>query len=106
MNRFERRIKAIDEQLKEHAVAYKAVLDKADEENRQPTDEDRAEITEHMKRIEVLKVEKAEAEANAKQLQEVDDLSKNLGPQFNDFGKDVKTPELRPERIKTLGEQF
>lgn len=106
MNQYERRNQAVEEKLREHAKAYKAILDKAEEEDRQPTEEDRTEITEHMKAIETLKSEKAEVEANIETLKEVNDLSKDLGPQFNDLGRDVQVVEQTPAEVKSLGDQF
>src|SRR5687767_2925173 len=102
MNQYERRNAAIDEELRKHAKDYKAVLDKAEEENRQPSEEDRAKITEHMKAIETLKGEKVEVEANIKTLDEVERLSRDVGgpPQFGDFGRDVQVREMTPERVK------
>jgi HK97 family phage major capsid protein len=106
MNQFERRNRAIDEALSQHAKEYKAILDKAEEEDRQPTEDDRAEITEHMKAIETLKAEKAEVEANIATLKEVDSLSKDLGPQFSDF-KEVEVRDRHSEsEVKDLGDQL
>lgn len=106
MNQFEKRIAACDEKLREHASEYKSILDKAKEEDRQPTEDDRAAITEHMQAIETLKAEKAETEKNLKTYLEMEDLSRNLGPQFSDFNRDVEVVEKSPEEVKSLGEQF
>jgi HK97 family phage major capsid protein len=107
MNQYEKRNRAIDEELRKHAKEYKAILDKAEEENRQPTEEDRGEITEHMQAIETLKAEKVDVEANIKTIKEVDELSRDIGgPQFGDFGRDVQVVEPPPAQVKTLGDQF
>lgn len=106
MNQYEKRIAACDEKMREHASAYKEILDKASEEDRQPTEDDRAKITEHMQAIETLKGEKVEAEANLKTYEDMEGLSKNLGPQFGDFGRDVEVKEKTTEEVKSLGEQF
>jgi len=109
MNQYEKRIRACDEKLAEHATEYKAVLDKAESEDRQLDEDDRAEIAEHMKAIEALKAEKAEAEKNNKTLQEVDELSKGLGksgPTFESFDQVEVGERHTAKEVKTLGEQF
>ena len=93
MNQFEKIIAACDEKLKEHANQYKSILDTAKDEDRQPSDDEKTEISEHVSAIEVLKSEKADAEANNKTHQEMLEFSKNLGPQFGDFGRDVEVKE-------------
>lgn len=107
MNQYEKRAKAIKQNLAEHAEAYKAILDKAEEEDRQPTEEDRAAITEHMTAIKTLQKEQAEVEANIKTLDEVTALSQNVGgPTFGEFGRDVQVIQPTEKEVKSLGEQF
>jgi hypothetical protein len=78
MNRFERRNRAIDEAIREHIDAYKAIYKKGDDEDRDLTDDERLEIETHLKTIETLKDEKDLVEANIKTLQEVDEIARDL----------------------------
>ena len=96
MNPYQKRKQAIEKKLREHADAYKAVLDKAKEEERQPTEEDRADISQHVEAIEVLKKELAEVEANIKTLDEVTELSKFASS--DDPETETKREPARPKQ--------
>ena len=108
MNRFERDIRAIEEKMAEHAQAFQAIYKKADDEDRRPTDDENEKVREHHKAIEVLKVEKKEAQAGLKTLQEVDEIGRKLGPAVSTMDmRVVSEPQDRAyERIKSLGEMF
>src|SRR3954470_19779190 len=80
MNRYEKQKKAVEEAIRGRIDQYKAIYAKADEEDRDPTTDERLDIEQHLKAIEVLKTEKAEAEENIKTLQRVDDIGRELGP--------------------------
>lgn len=107
MNRFERRKKAIEEGIREKIDAYKAIYKKAEEEDRDPTDEERLEIESHLKAIETLKEEKGEVEANIKTIERVEDLGREIGP-VNDAPDVRVTPGGEPldRLVKTIGQQF
>lgn len=115
MNRFERRNRAIDEAIRGHIDAYKAIYKKADDEDRDPTDEERLDIESNLKAIETLKSEKSEVEANIKTLQQVEDLGREIGPALP-ASRVISEPEDRlfadlnrrvfPEAQKSVGEQF
>ena len=108
MNRFERDIRAIEEKMAEHAQAFQAIYKKADDEDRRPTDDENEKVREHHKAIEVLKVEKKEAQAGLKTLQEVDEIGRKLGPAVSTMDmRVISEPQDRAfERIKSLGELF
>jgi HK97 family phage major capsid protein len=110
MNRFEQKIKAAEQVMLEHVEGYKAIYAKADEEKRDPTTDERLEIEGHLKAIEVAKEEKSEAEANLKTFQDVDSVSRKLGPAVSPLdGMSVGSePTDRAfQRIqKSIGEQF
>jgi HK97 family phage major capsid protein len=110
MNRYEKEIKAIDEAMLGHVKAFEDIYAKEKAEDRKITEEERLEVEEHVKAIEVLKVEKGEAEANLKTVNEVADIGRKLGPSVNSI-KDVQVGSEPHDRMfqhitKTLGEQF
>ena len=108
MNRHERRMRAIKDAQREHVEAYKAIWKKADEEDREPTEDERLEVEGHLKAIEDLNDEKAEVEATLKTLGKVDDLQRQLGPadsgvELKDGSGSVKVEKQHP---RTVGELF
>ncbi len=107
MNRFQKRLKAIDETMKGHVDAYKAIYAKADADDRDPTQDERLEVERNLKAIEVLKEERESVEANLKTLDEVDQLGKSLGPALPSV-QVVSEPQERIARqaTKSLGEKF
>jgi HK97 family phage major capsid protein len=109
MNRYEQKVKAVETAMLDRVEQYKAIYSKADEDNRDPSTEERLEIEGHLKAIETLKVEKAEAEANLKTIQDVEDIGRKLGPALPSMA--VKSePQDRVfnglQQNKTLGEMF
>jgi HK97 family phage major capsid protein len=80
MNRYEKQKKAVETAIGGEIEKYKAIYKKAEEEDRDPTDEERLDIESHLKAIETLKREREEAEENIKTLQHVDDIGRSLGP--------------------------
>jgi HK97 family phage major capsid protein len=110
MNRFEKRRAAIDEAIGERIENYKAIYKKADDEDREPTHDERLEIESQLKAIETLRTEREDVEANIKTMQEVDDIGRKLGPSVSSLSSvDVKSEPL--DRVlyaaqKTLGEVF
>ena len=107
MNRFEKRLKAIDETMKGHVDAYQAIYKKADADDRDPTQDERLEVERNLKAIEVLKEERESVEANLATLNEVDALGKSLGPSLPSV-QVVSEPQERFARqaTKSLGEKF
>jgi HK97 family phage major capsid protein len=80
MNRYEKQKAAVEKAIAGEIAAYKAIYTKADDEDRDPTDDERLEIETHLKAIETLKKERSEAEGNIETLKRVDDLGRELGP--------------------------
>ena len=111
MNRFEKRKVAIEKSIREHIDSYKAIYKKADDEDRDPTDEERLDIESQLKAIEILKTEKEEVEANIKTLEHVDDIGRELGPAVPTLDARVSPNGEPHDRLakaigKSLGEQF
>lgn len=79
-NRFEKRKQAIDRAIREEITAYKDIYARADNDDRDPSDEERLEIESHLKAIETLKVEREGVEENIKTLAHVDDIGREIGP--------------------------
>lgn len=109
MNRYERQIKGIEEAQFKHANAIKEMYDLERKEDRSLTQDERNEVESHVKAIETLKTERADAEANLKTLQEAEDLGRKLGPAVPSMS--VKSePQDRIfqglQQHKTLGEMF
>src|SRR5215831_14408886 len=81
MNRYEKRKKAIERAMAEHVEGFQAIYAKAKaDDDREPTDDERLEVEQHLRDIETLKVEREEVEANIKTIQHVDDLGREIGP--------------------------
>jgi HK97 family phage major capsid protein len=107
MNRYEKQKAAVEKSIAEQIEKYKAIYKKADDEDRDPTDDERLEIESHLKAIETLKKERSEAEENIKTLQRVDDLGRELGPSIPSI--EVRSePQDRVFNVaqKTLGDAF
>ena len=111
MNRYEKQKSAVEKAMGERVTAYQAIYKKADDEDRDPTDDERLEIESHLKAIETLKVDRADAEENIKTLQRVDDIGRELGPAIS-TGTSMSVSSEPLDRwhqnvaVKTLGEQF
>lgn len=109
MNRYERQIKGIEEAQHNHATAITELYDRERKEDRALTEDERNEVQEHVKAIETLKIEKTDAEANLKTLQEAEDIGRKLGPAVPSM--DVRVGSEPQDRVfqsaqKTLGEAF
>src|SRR6185369_7328153 len=110
MNRYEKEIKAIDEAMLGHVKSFEDLYKKEKDEDRDLTEDERLEVEQHVKAIEVLKAEKAQAEANLKTVNEVQDIGRKLGPSVSSIS-DVHVGSEPHDRMfqhitKTLGEQF
>ena len=110
MNRYEKEIKAIDEAMLGHVKSFEDLYKKEKDEDRDLTEDERLEVEQHVKAIEVLKAEKAQAEANLKTVNEVQDIGRKLGPSVSSI-QDVHVGSEPHDRMfqhiqKSLGEQF
>src|SRR4051812_32407929 len=108
MNRYEKEIKAIDDVMLGHVKAFEAIYQKEHDEDRKLTEDERLEVEEHVKAIEVLKKEKEEAQANLKTVQDVEDVGRKLGPSISNAPSVTSEPADRfAEALnKSLGETF
>lgn len=108
MNRFEKRKKAIEQAQLEHVEKYRAIYKKAEEEDRDPSEDERLDIEQHLKAIETLKAEKEDVEANLKTLEQVEDLGRKIGPSQPIVTDARVKPNGEPidRVVKSLGEQF
>jgi len=106
MNRYEREIRAINEKMAEHVKSFEAIYKKADEEDRRPTEDENQKVQDAHKAINVLKEQKAEAEAGLKTLSEVEELGKSLGPAVSSMSVTSEPQDRAYERVKSLGEMF
>lgn len=107
MNRFERRKLAIEQEMKNHVDAYKAIYATAEKDDRDPTDAERLEVESHLSAIEVLGEEKKGVEENIKTLANVDEIGRGLGPAISSV-EVVSEPQDRVLKsvAKSLGEKF
>jgi HK97 family phage major capsid protein len=80
VNRYEKQKAAIERAIAEKITEYQAVYAKADEEDREPSQDERLDIEGCLKRIEILKKERSEADANIDQMRRVEELGRDLGP--------------------------
>ncbi|HMF60774.1 MAG TPA: phage major capsid protein, partial [Vicinamibacterales bacterium] len=108
MNRYEKQKLAVEKAMGEKVKAYQAIYKKADDEDRDPTEDERLEVESHLKAIEVLKKERTEADENIKTLQGVEDIGRELGPALSP-SMSVRSEPL--DRVlhtvnQSIGEQF
>jgi HK97 family phage major capsid protein len=108
MNRYEKQKLAIEKAIAEKIEEYQAVYKTAENDDRDPTEDERLEIESCLKRIETLKKERAEAEANIEQMKRVEDLGRDLGPAVPTSVSVQSEPQDRVfhSAQKTLGEAF
>jgi hypothetical protein len=113
MNRYEKQKAAVEKAIAERIEQYQAIYKKADDENRDPSEDERLEIESHLKGIETLKKERSEAEANIEQMKRVEDLGRELGPAVPSVVRDQvgdgpheQWAKAVNARNKSLGEIF
>jgi HK97 family phage major capsid protein len=111
MNRFELKLKAIEETMREHVTAYQAIYKKADDEQRDPTEQERLTVEEHHRALGTLKEERDLNKEQLKTLQGVEDLGRTLGPAVPSTSMSVQSePQDRVfqqlGQHKSLGEMF
>jgi hypothetical protein len=109
VNRYEKQKAAVEKAMAEHVASYQDIYKKADDEGRDPTDEERLDVESHLKALEALKKERSEAEENIKTLARVDELGRELGPSVPAL--DARVTSEPQDRVmygmqKTLGEAF
>jgi HK97 family phage major capsid protein len=102
VNRHEKRKRAIQEAQREHAAEFKAIYKKAEDEDREPNDDERLEIEGHVKSIEDLNGELSEVEATLKTIGRVKEIGEAMPVTTNG---DEPQPK-QPARAKSLGQQF
>lgn len=112
MNRFELQLTAIDQKLKEHVDAYKAIYKKADDDRRSLDEQEEKTVLEHHEAIDLLKDERATTERQLKQLREVEELGRSLGPAVPSIEVKSEPHDRMFQNIQaafggqSLGEQF
>src|SRR4051794_29493034 len=107
MNRYEKEIAAIDEAMLGHVKSFEAIYKKEADEDRKLTEDERLQVEQHVKAIEVLKTEKGEAEANLKTVKDVEDIGRKLGPSVPSMSVGSEPQDRVHDRlVKTIGEQF
>jgi HK97 family phage major capsid protein len=111
MNRYEKQKAAVEKAIAEKIAEYQSVYKKADEEDRDPTQDERLEIESCLKRIEILKKERSEADANIDQMKRVEELGRDLGPAVPHSTSHVSVESEPQDRVfrtaqKSLGEAF
>jgi HK97 family phage major capsid protein len=110
MNRYEKEKLALEKAIGEKIDEYQAIYKKAEDEDRKPSDDERLEIESCLKRIEVLKKERGEAEANIEQMKRVQDLGREIGPSIDarvmSEPHDRMNHAIQSYTAKTIGEQF
>jgi len=81
VNVHERKKKAVEEAMREHVTAIERIYDTTKAEGNRALENDEAhDVASHVKALEDLKVEKADAEESIKTLQHVEDIGRQLGP--------------------------
>jgi HK97 family phage major capsid protein len=109
MNRFELKLKAIEETMREHVDAYQAIYKKADDEQRDTTEQERLTVEEHHRALGTLKDERDLNKEQLKTLQGVEDLGRQLGPAVPTTDMAVRSEphdRVLQQITKSLGEQF
>lgn len=108
MNRYEKEITAIDDVMLKHAKSIEDTYALEAKEDRVLTDEELKSVTDAMKSIETLKVERKQAEAGLATLKEVNDISQKLGPAVPSISVGENRTEQHVQSIvaKSLGETF
>lgn len=110
MNRYVREIKGIDEARYNHAESIKSLYQKEKDEDRSLSDEERLEVEEHTKAIQVLTEQRAEAEKNLDTLKNAADISSKLGPAVPSVSVGDEPHEQWSKAMnvanKSLGEAF
>lgn len=118
MTRYDKRKVAIERAIREEITAYKAIYAKADEEDRDPSEDERLDIESHLKAIETLRIEKEGVEAQIKTLARVDDIGREIGPAMGNVSVvsephdrmfehlEKAVPVGNPYGVSDLGKQF
>jgi HK97 family phage major capsid protein len=115
VNRYEKQKAAIERAIAEKITEYQAVYAKADEEDREPSQDERLDIEGCLKRIEILKKERSEADANIDQMRRVEELGRDLGPAIpgntSGGGVSMRVESEPQDRVfrsaqKSLGDAF
>lgn len=108
MNRFQKRIVAIEKSMREEVDAYQAIYKAADaDDQREPTQDERLQIERHLSAIETLKLEKAECEAQSATLERVDELGRSLGTSVPEIQVGSEPLDRFAQALnKSIGQEF
>lgn len=105
MTRNERKLKAVEKTMAEKSAEIQGIWKKAEDEDRESTQEELQDVNERLKAIEQLKVEKKDAEDAIRVEAEVKAAGKEMGSV-----ESVVSPRVGDEpldrMIKSIGEQF
>ena len=103
MNHNEKRLQAIERSMGEKAAQIEEVWDKAKEEERDPTEEERTEVGQLVQDIEQLKADRESARAAVRVDEEVRGITRELGVKSEPEPQDREPAQAR---IEDLGSQF
>ena len=112
MTRNERELKAVEQEMVRISSEIQAIWKKADDEDRETSNEERGDVETRLKAIETLKAKKAETEAALKTEADVRKVSEGMGktqPVFTDGPNGIEIGGKhypQPMRQKTPGEVF
>lgn len=111
MTRNERQLKAVDQEMARHSSDAQSIWKKADEEDRETSNEERGEVEKHLKAIETLKSQKSDLEDAIKVEQDVKQLAPKFGSAdsvVNGDGSDSEGAKnyARPIQAKSIGEML
>jgi HK97 family phage major capsid protein len=103
LSRTQRQLRAVEEKMGEHAKAAQTIIDKASEENRDRTDDEKSEIGEHHAALATLDKNRKELEAEASVEQEIEKRGLEIGVE------DPKQQQNGQPQVsvgKSIGDQF
>jgi HK97 family phage major capsid protein len=108
MTQNEKQLKATEQEMARFAQSIKDVWAKADEEERETSADERGEVEEHLKAIEVLKSKKTDIEQAIAVEKNVREIAGAMGPSdpVTNQGLEVKDLQSSVMQVKTIGEQF
>lgn len=100
------KIEELKEQLKHHLMQARAIAEKAEKDNRDFSDEERGQVTEHMKKAAEAKDALEKAKATATMRQALADLGE--GVELDEKSGERRTPSglIVPDAKASLGETF
>jgi HK97 family phage major capsid protein len=106
MRQSERKLKATEDELVRYSSEIQAIWKKAEDEEREPSEDERADVESKMKACETLKAQKADLEATIKVEEDVISHSKSINPDVPERVVVGESHEPETPMVKSLGEQF